>query len=278
MHPSPHLFVLASATFLFAACATTPPISELRSGINSASFIQLGAEPLKYEFGVVGGKSFWASAEGSGLHVTVPGISAATAVLATAALNAGVATAEEAVKREEPTIAEIMKRMLDGRPFVGDITQGVMPAIARAWGVPYQPNQLQVRSAHTQLASEEEGIYLAKDPNTDMVVVFSVNSLKITEKPSVGGLLSAVATIGFNDKEVAPEVRSTVTIFKRDIKDRLLKRVWNKTCVSPVLFMPVSSKFSEITDNPNKARALFDGAVQVTIKQCVKMMENYASN
>src|SRR5262249_60429696 len=51
---------------VLAACASTPQVSELRSGVRTATFIQLGTEPLTYKLGVVDTGSFWSSYGGGG--------------------------------------------------------------------------------------------------------------------------------------------------------------------------------------------------------------------
>lgn len=268
--------VLGGIVSIAAACATTAPVLELRHGVRTAAFIQYGAEPLEYSLGVVDGKSFWAAGSQQGGTIAVPGISAAIAAAATTAVRVGGAAAQHQVNQEAELVPNIFRAILNNRPIAADIAQRVMPAAADIWGVAYRPEQLRVISSKSTLA-DERGVFTWDDPKTDIVVVFSVTNIKLSEKPSVGGLFAAIATVGFNDKDVAPEILNLISVYKRDPADQKLKRVWEGRCGAGLLSMPVTRKFSELRASPNAGAEMFDAAVNVTVEQCKRDLTRLVS-
>src|SRR5436190_12736863 len=97
---------IASALFavlLLYGCGSTPPVSELRAGAKSATFVQHGTEPLTYSFGVVDTASFWAQNGGN----LGPGVGVVGMVAGEAAAQAG----RDASARKAPTATQIMKAL-----------------------------------------------------------------------------------------------------------------------------------------------------------------------
>ena len=93
----PKIFVLL-ALFLLHSCAGTPPISELRRSISNVTFIQHGAEPLSYAFGVV----------------------------------------DSDAAKKAATVTEVMSDLYNNHPLVSDVSKSIMPQLAQIWRVPYR--------------------------------------------------------------------------------------------------------------------------------------------
>jgi len=91
------------ALAVLAGCASGPTLSELRADVKSATFVQHGAEPLNYKFGVVDGASFWAKAAESRTTVSVPA-GAATVAAVNLGANAVAAHGRAVVAGREPTV------------------------------------------------------------------------------------------------------------------------------------------------------------------------------
>lgn len=260
-------------TSALLGCASTPPIAELREGTQSATFIQHGSEPRSYAFGVVDGKTFWANASSQNLpSAGVLGVSDAAYFAIKHGTDIASSTAKSSHEIEAEMMAAAFRRVMDGKIFAARVTQQVMPSLAKAWGVGYAPDRLRVFPVPSPVATDK-GRFTLPDPHTDIVIVFGIDQIELTETLSMGGLLSGLVTLGFNDKNVAPNVTARMTAFKRDRGTGLLQRVWEKTCLGPVLLMPKSEKFSALMNSSTKAKPVFEGAIGVTAESCQRILE-----
>jgi hypothetical protein len=250
---------------VLGGCASTPSVSELRGGVRSASFIQYGTEPLNYTFGVVDTGSFWAAHGG--------GVSSNLGFSAIAEIAAGEGRAD--VARKAPAAAEVMKVLYGNHSLVKDVSNGVMPQLAQAWAVPFEPRQLRVMQPGKPL-EDDQGNLIGASATTDLVLVFALNQLTLTEKFSAGGALAAGFTLGTNTKKVAAETTVTMRAYKQDPASGQYKKVWTGLCQGPAMFSSVSYPFPEVVQSREKARELWDAIVPVTIEYCSKHLERMA--
>src|SRR4030095_13370774 len=100
-----------------------------------------------------------------------------------------------------PTVPEIMGKLYNRHPMVTDAGNALMPKLATSWRVAYDRARVRALPADAKLENES-GNFIAFQPTTDLVLVFAVSELGLTERPSLGGGLAAVATAGFNAKDV----------------------------------------------------------------------------
>ena len=110
----------------------------------------------------------------------------------------------------------------------------------------------------------------------DLVLVFAVSELELTERPSVTGGLAAVVTAGFNAKDVSTNTYATITAYKHDTASRQYRRVWSGRCGVPVLLMDVSYPFPELMQSPEKARRLWDAITPKLVENCTKFLSAQA--
>jgi hypothetical protein len=252
-----------SALLLLYGCASQPQVSELRTGVRSATFIQYGTEPLSYTFGVVDTASFWA-AHGGAVSGNLGG-----SLIAEGAAAAGRADAA----RKAPAAAEVMKQLYANHPMVNDVGRTVMPELARLWGVPYAAGDL--RTVQPGVPFEDaQGNLIAGSPTTDLVLAFAFNELSLTEKFSMGGALAAGFTLGTNTKKVAALTTVTMRAYKRDPASGQYKKMWTALCQGLPLYSKVEYPFPEVMQSRDKARELWDAIVPVTIESCSRVLRS----
>lgn len=257
----------ALIALLLNGCASSPSVSELRAGVGSATFIQYGTEPLTYSFGVVDTASFW------GTHG-----SAVSGNLGHSAI-AEIAAAEgrEETQKRAPAAAQAMKMLYGNHGLVSDVSGRVMPQLAQAWGVPYDPRQLRLMQPGKPI-EDAQGNFIGPRANTDLVLVFAFNGLSLTEKFSAGGALAAGFTLGANTKNVAAETTVTLRAYKRDPASGQYKKVWTQLCQGMAMFSKVSYPFPEVMQSPEKARELWDAILPVTVESCSKRLASAAGS
>lgn len=245
---------LCMMVLLLAACASNPPVSELRQNVKNVTYMQHGVKPINYAIGVVNTKTHLS-------HIMLVGALSGV-------VQAGVATPER----------QFMESLLNNRPLTSEIAAGVMPLLANVLNLPYEPKQVII--APSQSTLDQNGIFTWLDPNTDLVVVFSVELLTLTEKvakkpinlSTISEAISPSAAFGLKEKEVAPAIVSAITIYKRDRDSRKLKQVWREQCGANTSSMPVTRKFTDLQSSPGLAKGMLDAAVPVVIDSCKQML------
>jgi hypothetical protein len=269
--PIAGLFIVLGS---IAGCASSPPIADLRGGVKSATFVQHGREPLSYKLGVVDGASFWAKGASSvAAPIPVPA-GAATVAAANIALNAGVGVARTVEANRAPTVPEMMSRLFNRHPMVSDASHALLPKLADKWGVPYERARVRQLAGDAQVENES-GHFTAFKPTTDLVLVFAVSELEITERASVGGAFSALVTAGFNAKDVSAQTWATMSAYKHDAGSGQYRRVWSTRCGVPILAMNVTYPFPELVQSPDKAKRLWDSTTPKLIEYCSQILERH---
>jgi hypothetical protein len=255
------LITAVIVALLAAGCAGGPSVSSLREGARSATFVQYGKEPLSYSFGVIDTSSFWAT-YGSGVAAQTGG----------GALWYGLESSGQAdVAKRAPTAAEAMRWLYNKHPMVDQATGAVMPRLAAAWGVSYEAAKLRVFDKSTPL-EDKEGNFIAFRPITDLVVVFSVNNLTLTERFTMGNALMAGVTFGTSTKNVTAQVDARMSVYKRDAAKGTHQRVWQGACGVGTHSMEIDYPFPEVIRSQEKAKTLWDAAVPKTVESCSKYL------
>jgi hypothetical protein len=199
----------------------------------------------------------------------VPASAAAVAAVNIGA-NIAVAHGRSVVAGRAPTVPEIMTGLFNGHPMVNDAGRALMPKLAKSWGVAYNPRGVRVLPKDAKL-EDESGQFTAFRPTTDVVLVFAVSDVEITEKPSVSGAFAAGFTAGFNSKDVSSQTTAALTAYKRDSGSGQHRRVWTGRCFVPIFSMDVSYPFSELVKSPEKAKNLWDGTTPKLVENCSKV-------
>ena len=252
------LATLAAVSLLLAGCAAGPSVSELRSGARTATFVQYGKEPLVYSFGVVDTSSFWA-AYGSGVSTQLGG----------GALWEGMAASGQAEgAKRAPTVAEVMRWLYNKHPMANQASAAVMPKLAAAWGIDYDPSRLRVMEQGTPLESED-GTFKAFNPITDVVLVVAPYHVQFTERQTLGRAFAAGFTFGTNVKNVTAEGYLQLSAYKRDASGAY-KRAWSSSCGVGNMQMDIDFPFPELIKSQEKAKQLFDAATPKIIEFCGK--------
>lgn len=255
------LIAATLVALLATGCAGGPSVSALREGASSATFVQYGKEPLSYSFGVVDTSSFWAT-YGSGVAAQTGG----------GMLWKGLeADGRTEVNKRAPTAAETMRWLYNKYPLVDQTAGAVMPRLASAWGVPYEAAKLRVFEQGTAL-EDKEGNFIAFRPVTDLVVVFSINSLTLTERFTMGNALMAGVTFGTSTKNVTAQVDARMSVYKRDAAKGSHQRVWQGACGVGTHSMDIDYPFSEVVKSREKAKTLWDAATPKAIESCTKYL------
>ena len=263
--------VLASG-FLFG-CSSNLHVKDIQRDVKSVAFIQIGGEPHVYDFGVVDGASFWANADASAIpSAGTMGISQSMhfAVQSGSALVSGVS--EDVFHEKVKKLRGKFRALIDGSELTSRITHGLMPVLAQSWGYSYDPSKLSVYYVDGW-QTNDDGSFSLLDPETDLAVTFGIDKVRLNEKHSIGGLLSAVATLGFNDKPVAPELYGRAIVFKRDVKSNTLVKVWETACLVNTVSMSSSEKFSVLIGSPAIAKPMFEEALNKFIQSCTSRIE-----
>ncbi|BAU49174.1 hypothetical protein SVA_2626 [Sulfurifustis variabilis] len=247
---------LAAVSLLLAGCAGGPSISELRTGTRTATFVQYGKEPQRYSFGVVDTSSFWA-AYGGGVSAQLGG-----GALWTGLEASGRAESE----KRAPTVTEVMRWLYNKNPMADRVSAGVMPKLAAAWGVDYEPSRLRVLEHGTPLETED-GTFKAFNPMSDVVLVVAPYHVMLTERQTIGRAFAAGFTMGTNTKNVTVEGYVQLSAYKRDASG-VYKRVWQNACGVNNVQMDIDFPFPEVIKSQEKAKQLFDAATPKMIENC----------
>lgn len=259
---------IASAALLLGGCASTPPVSDLRNGVRSATFVQYGTEPLAFRLGVVDTGSFWGQ-YGGGVGANVGG------AVGIAAGEAAAAAGREDAAKKAPEAERALRALYGKHPMVSEVGRSVMPRLAQLWGVQYSPSQLKVVQPGTSL-EDEQGNLTGFTANTDVVLVYSMPTLTLTEKQTVGRAFAAGFTMGTNTKMVAADTHSVVRAYKRDTASGVYKKVWSVLCIGQAMRSKVDYPFPEVMQSRDKAKEIFDSAMAVTIDACSSVLEAHA--
>jgi len=247
--------ILASVAIL-SGCASGLKVTELRKDIKTVTFVQHGTAPRNMGFGVVDTASWWA-AYGADVGLRTGG----TLWYALAAAG----SSEQALRA--PTALEIMKYLYQDHPMATQAVTGIMPELARAWGVPYDGKNLRVIDKDAPL-EDKDGYLLAVEANTDLVLVVSLARLELTEKVTVGAALKAGFTLGTGTKDVTAETIMGLSGYRREPATGRYKSVWFVPCWMQNMDMDTAYPFPELVVSREKAKILWDEAVLKMVNKC----------
>lgn len=274
--------------FILTGCAAPllKPV-DLVGTAKTVSFVQNGRLPVKYTIGAVDGKTSWSNYSIMGARLneedkrdptgggTITATGAANTDIAIGAgleivSGIGKAMADAAMKDDPKFYQRLFSQMVGARELGADTGRAVLPAMARTLGVGYSAAQLTIIPTAGKIEGEG-GRYVATDPGTDMVVVFTLREVILSEKPSVRGL-KAVVTFGMYDKEVMPYFLGDLAIFRRDPAG-LLSRVWSGRCGNSFVNAPYE-EWTALRDSPALGGDLLDKSVPRVGADCEASMRN----
>lgn len=258
---------------LLSGCAvTSPPVSELRDGIQSATFVQYGMAPRGYSFGVVDTKSFWATyGNDIGANVggtAVAGVSKATMAATGAALsNTGTANRSAMLEEARKDIPRsLISQMIDEQAFTATLADAALAKVASAWQVAFSPDKImRLESDPAYLTGD---VYTGPHNDTDIVVVYTLGTVSLNEKATMKGAFAAGFTMGMNEKKVAPEVYGNVRVYKRDIATGNYNEIWLTGCSTTAMQAKQTKAFPWLVRNPAAGRSLFEAAMPTFRNSC----------
>lgn len=123
----------------------------------------------------------------------------------------------------------------------------------------------------------DQGQLTAFFPRTDLVLVYSVSNLGISERPTVGRALKHALMFGAGSRVVTARVYVNFLAFKRDPESKKYVQVWSRTCMVPTQKMHAEIRYDRLVQQPDQAKALWDDAAQVIVDECGKALEMVAT-
>ena len=251
---------LLGLTILMSGCASvSPPISEMRGDVKNVSFVQLGSEPLSYSFGVTDTSSFWA-AYGNGVAGQMGGGTLWTGL---------AADGQKKGLEKMPENARILRGLYDNHSLVPDIRENILPELAGLWSVQYRPGELQVYEKG-DLRLDKEGNLVGFEGNSDLVLLYSVSNIMLTERFSMGGALAAGLTMGTHTKSVTTTASVRLEAYKRDPAINTYTKAWALGCGADYTQMKKAYPFPEVVKSKEKVAELLDETTQISINGCNK--------
>lgn len=267
----------ASAALALAGCAAAPPmnagrITEIRAGVRSVTFVQNGAEPLSYGVGAVDGKSSWAGPQIQFQAGSPAKIDAQAALAANAVFAVGGAIAREAMKDDPDYYPRLLRGLIGERQFTNEVAPRVWPTFTRAWQVNYDPARIVV-VPNAQAVAEKGDLYVGNDPGTDLVLMYSLDRLMLSEKPELSVLWKSVVTAGMYDRPVVPYILGRLSVYQRNANGKL-QRIWGGICSDmDFLNADFAVQFPLLKAEPQRARPMFDSAVAMAADTCDKALK-----
>lgn len=281
------LTTLALAATL-AACATTNPVkpAEIASEVKSVTYVQNGKQPARVGIGAVDGKTSWSnySITGQRLNESTPtdGVPGPLTVTgkqpADAVIGAGLeivsaigkSIADSSMKDDPQFYDRLFARMIGSRELALETGRGVLPALAQAWQQPYSDGQLVVLPLPSRL-DDAEGRYTGTDPGTDLVMVYTLDEVLLSEKPS-SRALKGLLTFGMYDKEVMPYFQVNVAVYRRQAAGGSLHKLWSTRCGNGFQDAP-AAEWTALRDAPESGRDLLDKTVPRVVSGCGEMFK-----
>lgn len=247
----------AAALAILCGCGTTKKINvgEITKDVKSVSFVQNGRQAAALTIGAVDGKTSWANAPIAGT-ASNPNSKAdvAGAALLTMTSVIGKSIADASIAKDPQYYDRLLAQMIEGRELSVQAGSVLLPAMARAWGVAFDPDRLVV-SPNVKAIHGKDNRYAGDDTGADLVLTFTLEQVLLSEKPSQRGLMSVV-TFGMYDKEVMPFLTGEFSAYRR-VVDGGLERVWTMQCHNTFLDAP-AQEWTVLRDDPTRAKALFD--------------------
>ncbi|HET9122836.1 MAG TPA: hypothetical protein VFN52_04970, partial [Acidiferrobacteraceae bacterium] len=105
-----------------------------------------------------------------------------------------------------------------------------------------------------------------------LVLVYGIQNLQLTEKPSVSGALLAGFTLGLNTKQVAAQPFVSLSAFQRQADGRF-RRVWYTVCIGPAQASAIAYPFPQVVRSKRLARKLWDAAIPTTEAVCARELK-----
>ena len=256
---------LFGLVLLISGCASNAPlVSDLRSDVHSVTFVQLGSEPQNYSFGVVDTSSFWA-AYGDGVSAQLGG----------GALWTGLAADGRKQGMEEaPDNARLMRELYGTHPLMARVRAAVLPELGRLWSAPYDPDQL-VIADRGDITFDQEGNLLGFNSDSDLVLMYGVSNVMLTERFSMGGALASGLTMGTNTKSVTTTATVRLQAYKRDPASDKYVNVWTLGCGANYTQMKKSYPFPEVVKAKEKVAELLDETSLISIDGCNKALARF---
>ena len=263
----------AAVLAILCGCANVQKVnvSEITRDVKSVSFVQNGRQPGTLTIGAVDGTTSWSNAPLYGTPSN-PNAKAdvAGAALLTLTSLVGKAIADADLAKDPQYYNRLLTQMVEGRELSFQAGQTLLPAMARAWGVPFEPARLVLLPSAQDLHGKESNRYLGEDTGADLVLTFTLQQLLLSEKPSARGLKSLVS-FGLYDKEVMPFFTGEFSAYRR-LADGGLERVWTTQCRNTFLDAP-AEEWTVLRDDPQRAIPLLDKTLPRFIDGCSQIIQ-----
>jgi len=282
-------YIAIAAAMFLVGCATNEQLktSEILKDARSAAFVQNGRGAASYVIGAVDGKTSWSNYSIMGERLSGPNQNKGSAPYITptgkvgpdAAANLGLevvshvgkAIADASMKDDPEYYDRLLTAMVGSRELASEAGPPVLKLLAGSFSLVFDPAKLRTLDVPEKL-EDEQGRYLLSDPGTDVVVVFTLREVLLSEKPSMRGL-KAVVTMGMYDKEVMPYLTADLAVFRRQPTGEF-RRAWASRCQNPFTNDAPAMEWVDLRQNPNKGGPLFDQTLPRLVKGCAAVLSD----
>jgi hypothetical protein len=256
-------YIAIAAAMFLVGCATNEPLktSEILKDARSAAFVQNGRGAASYVIGAVDGKTSWSNYSIMGERLSGPNQNKGSAPYITptgkvgpdAAANLGLevvshvgkAIADASMKDDPEYYDRLLTAMVGSRELASEAGPPVLKLLAGSFSLVFDPAKLRTLDVPEKL-EDEQGRYLLSDPGTDVVVVFTLREVLLSEKPAV---------------------------FRRQPTGEF-RRAWASRCQNPFTNDAPAMEWVDLRQNPNKGGPLFDQTLPRLVKGCAAVLSD----
>jgi hypothetical protein len=114
------------------------------------------------------------------------------------------------------------------------------------------------------------------DGDTDLVLLYSVSGITLTERFSMGGALAAGFTMGTNTKDVTTTDSVLFQAFRRDPASGNYATIWNLGCCASYVQMKMAYPFPEAIKSKQKIAEMLDESAAISIEGCNKTLHRFS--
>jgi hypothetical protein len=250
------------AVIALGGCASAPSVStvDAKRDVKEVSFVQIGKQPVKLQIGHVDGKTFWAQQAVIGQ----PANAASRADQQSAAATTGVSliggvVGKAAVEANKEQYTRVIDHIGARRELGIEAGRGVLPRLADAWGQSYDASKVVVVPDAKSISAAVRG---------DLVLVFALDEVTLTEKLSVSTALLSPLKLGMGSRNVTALFVGGMAAYRRNAGGGL-DLVWNARCRSNIIDTPAED-WDAMAADPSKTGPVLDGSMRAFADACSK--------
>jgi hypothetical protein len=264
------MLLSCSALLLMTACATGPAMKpdDVKRDVKTVTFVQNGKHANQLTIGAVDGKTFWAGQSVVGQPANSASRADQQAAVATSVVSLiGGVIAKAAIEKDQEQYKRVIDYVSSKRELGLESGRRVLPALARAWGVPFNASNVVVMN-DTPFLTDSADRFLGADPGGDLVLAFSLQQVQFTEQVSVGAAVTGAFKLGMGSRDVTSEFVGVLLAFRRDASGEL-KRVWSTSCRNSLL-SGHTVDWDTMSRSPERTKSVLDSSMAEFVNACGK--------